>query len=555
MAQPTDSGLPAEADGPNTVETANTVETPNTVETTGETVEGGKLDHLDWRRPHPLTILLELGRAIRSIIIAVVVVSGGVFSQAAFFETALLAAPFAAAVGRWYTTRYAIDETSVHRHHGLFWRTKQVLPRANIQNVTTKATLLARMGSVVDLQVSDASATGDIRLRVITQDEADRLTTLLRSSIAPVADTLVADTTQVATPPVDARSSTESSGDTQASPGHLTAPAPGGPSVDRAPLVEASARELLKAELTATSTILFTMLAAVAISAFTVVFWLEPYEIEVAALPSWVTSWMVLLAGIFGALVLTGFSVAQRLLALGGFRLWADPDRLRIRVGLLTEARIAARRERIQQIRVERDLAHRLMGIERVDYETADLEVEGTAGSGYLAPVAAAGRWRELSTEVFGEVQLDESDLRPVSPKTVRRVAIRFAITAIPMLALGLLNPALMLVAAVWAALGWVYSRARYRALGYACSNDQLLVRQGVFYGRLTLVRLDKVQIVRTHATYFQRRLGLATLRLSTAGRGFGGIVSLPDLPDTTTEELRAALTRRAGSTPIADTL
>lgn len=518
------------------------VESPRAV---GETMDDGNLDHLDWRRPHPLTILLELGRAIRSILIAVVVVSGGVLSQAAFFETALLVAPFAAAIGRWYTTRYAIDNESVHLHHGLLWRTKQVLPRANIQNVTTKATLLARMGSVVDLQISDASASGDIRLRVITQDEADRLTTLLRSSIAPVADT----------PPANAESSTEPPDDTQGWPGLLTAPAPGGPAVDRAPLVEASVGDLLKAELTATSTIMFTLLMSVAVSLFTLVVWLEPYGIEIAALPSWVTSWMVLLVGIGSALMLAGVSVAQRLLALGGFRLWADPDRLRIQVGLLTEARIAARRERIQQIRVERDLTHRLMAVERVNYETADLEVEGTAGSGYLAPVTAAGQWRDLATEVFGEVQLDESDLQPVSPKTVRRVALRFAITAVPMLVLGLLHPALVLVAVAWAALGWFYSRARYRVLGYACSNDQLLVRRGVLYGRLTLVRLDKVQIVRLHATFFQRRLDLATLRLSTAGRGFGGIVSLPDLPQATAEELLAALTRRAGSTPIADTL
>ena len=73
--------------------------------------------------------------------------------------------------------------------------------------------------------------------------------------------------------------------------------------------------------------------------------------------------------------------------------------------------------------------------------------------------------------------------------------------------------------------------------------------------GRLTLVQLDKVQILRAHSTIFQRRLGLSTLRLSTAGRGFGGIVTVPDLPTATAEELLTALARRAGTTAIADTL
>ena len=130
-----------------------------------------------------------------------------------------------------------------------------------------------------------------------------------------------------------------------------------------------------------------------------------------------------------------------------------------------------------------------------------------------------------------------------------------FAIVAVPMVALALLHPALLVIPAALVVSGWFYSRARFRALGYARSSDQLLVRRGILLGRLTLVQLDKAQIVRLHATVFQRRLGLATLRLSTAGKGFGGIVSIPDLPEAAAEALLFALARRAGTTAIGDTL
>ncbi len=537
---------PTEPDGPRGVDATDAPGHVAGADPAGDPV--GDLDHLDWRRPHPLTILLELGRAIRSIVVAVVVVSGGVIDEAVFVEFAVLAAPFVAAIGRWYTTRYALDEESVHLHHGLLWRTKQVLPRSNIQNVSTKASLLARMGSVVDLQISDASATGDIRLRVIAQDEADRLTTLLRSSIPATAVPV----------PTDASASGDGS-ETEPSSAvdraGLDAPAPGGPAVERAPLVEPPLGSLLRAELTATSTVLSTVVLVLVVAAVAVARRSEPFDIDLSALPDWVSPWVVLLVGIVGGLLLEAVGVGQRLLALGGFRLWADPDRLRIRVGLLTEARITARRERIQQLRVERDILHRLLAIERVDYETADLEVEGTAGSGYLAPVADAGRWRDLAAEVFGAVQLDESDLRSVSPRTVRRVFLRFVIVAVPLSALVLVHPAFLALPLLAITGGWFYSRARFRVLGYATSTDQLLVRRGVLLGRLTLVQLDKAQIVGLHATVFQRRLGLATLRLSTAGRGFGGIVSLPDLPVDVAEDLLVALARRAGTTAIADTL
>ena len=502
------------------------------------------LADLDWRRPHPLTILVELGRAIRSIIVAVVVVSGGVLDQAAFLEGALLIAPFGAAIGRWYTTRYAIDDESVHLHRGLLWRSKQVLPRANIQNVSTKAGLLARMGSVVDLQISDASATGDIQIQFVSQDEANRLTTLLRSSTMANPGPAPVPGVPGFGPDGDRVPTTE-----------LDAPAPGGPAVEREPLVATPLRPLLLAELTASSTVLFAVLGAVLVSTFALVVWLEPYGIELAILPSSTSPWMVGALGVAAALLIAGVGVAQRLLALGGFHLWADPDRLRIRVGLLTEARVAARRERIQQIRVERDALHRSLGIERVAYETADLEVEGTAGTGYLAPVAAADRWRELAAEVVGDVQLDENDLQAVSPLTARRVFLRFVLVSLPMLGLVFLHPALPLVIVPWLAAGWFYSRARFRILGYAGSGDQFLVRNGVFFGRLTLVRLDKVQSVRVRATIFQRRLGLATLVLVTAGNVVGGLVSLPDLPAATADELMTTLARRAASTPIDDTL
>lgn len=111
-----------------------------------------------------------------------------------------------------------------------------------------------------------------------------------------------------------------------------------------------------------------------------------------------------------------------------------------------------------------------------------------------------------------------------------------------------------MLVTA-WTGVGVWFSRRRYRELGWAVSDDQFLVRSGVVNGRLTLVRLDKIQSVWLVATLFQRRLGLATVRVSTAGKGFGGLVSLPDLPAPLAEQLRSRLAHRSARTPIADTL
>lgn len=519
---------------------------------------------LDWRRPHPITIVVEIGVAIRSVIVAFVIVSGGFLGQAAILELALVAAPLFGGLARWYTTRYALDDESVHHHHGLIWRKKQVLPRSNVQNVSTKAGLLARLTSVVQLQISDASATGDIAIRYVAQEEADRLATLLRSDVAttrpagsagpaPDSETVLEDgRSSVATPgPRPGHPGSLVADGSGASP--LSAPAPTGPAVALPPLISPSVGDIVRTELATASVTGLLAFAAVAAVIGPLLVLLEPFEIPDGAGR---VAWFLAAGAVVGPLVLTAFGVAGQALVLGGFRLVAEPDRLRIQAGLITEARITARRERIQQIRVVRDLPQQALGIERVAFETADLEAEGTAATRYLAPTSPARTWRALASEAFGSVQLDEDDLSPVSRLTTRRMLVRFGFGAVPMVALTLIHPLLALVAiAAWLSFGLWFSKRRYREIGWAVSGDQYLVRTGVIHGRLTLVRLDKIQALWLASTFFQRRLDLATLRVSTAGKGFGGLVTLPDLPTDTAERLLTELAQRASQTPRADTL
>lgn len=562
-------------------------------ESTDARVEPAPTD-LDWRRPHPVTIVVELGSALRSVLVVVVIIrlgsggDGGV--GGGITELALIALPLIAALGRWYTTRYALDLESVHHRHGLIWRKKQILPRANVQNVSTTAGIIARLSSVVELQISDASATGDIEIRFVSKTEADRLTALLRPSVATASADSAANADSADSADSAERLSSDSDEELvgqrlpQTPPANGTgfqgiappdsdgleprlsewklasveaplAAAPSGEAIDQTALVSPSVPELIRAELASVEVVALAILTVVAAGAAPLLIWLAPFD-QAAELAARSTRWLIVGSIVAAPIVLITIHVISRVLAIGGFVLLAEPDRLRIRVGLLTEARVTARRERLQQIRVRRDLPHRLWGLERVEFETADVEVKGTGGTGYLSPVGPAGHWVALAAEGFGEVQLSEDDLRPVSPLTRRRVFVRFALASLLLLPLAVLNPILAIGASVATlAIGRSYSHRRYRTLGWAVSDDQYLVRSGVVLGRLSLVRLDKVQSLRVTASLFQRRLGLSTLRVSTAGHGFGGLVTLPDLTTDEAEELLSRLALRAARTPIEQTL
>lgn len=96
-------------------------------------------------------------------------------------------------------------------------------------------------------------------------------------------------------------------------------------------------------------------------------------------------------------------------------------------------------------------------------------------------------------------------------------VAVALAVAAVAGLsasavAFGLGGAALVAgVAAEW------FLRRRFHAWGYAERQDDLLVRRGVMFSRLSVVPYGRMQFVDVTAGPLERAFGLATVRLHTA--------------------------------------
>jgi uncharacterized protein len=65
--------------------------------------------------------------------------------------------------------------------------------------------------------------------------------------------------------------------------------------------------------------------------------------------------------------------------------------------------------------------------------------------------------------------------------------------------------------------LGWRFVGRRYRSWGYAEREDDLLVRRGVMFARLSVVPYGRMQFIDVTAGPLERTFGLATVRLHTA--------------------------------------
>jgi membrane protein YdbS with pleckstrin-like domain len=71
--------------------------------------------------------------------------------------------------------------------------------------------------------------------------------------------------------------------------------------------------------------------------------------------------------------------------------------------------------------------------------------------------------------------------------------------------------------AVVTGALLWHFTGRRYSSWGYAEREDDLLIRRGVMFARLSVVPYGRMQFIDVTAGPLERAFGLATLRLHTA--------------------------------------
>jgi membrane protein YdbS with pleckstrin-like domain len=101
---------------------------------------------------------------------------------------------------------------------------------------------------------------------------------------------------------------------------------------------------------------------------------------------------------------------------------------------------------------------------------------------------------------------------------TLRRVEVGVS-ALVAAVVLGLAGPTAYLVvgALVPAAIAWPLVGRRYRSWGYAEREDDLLVRRGVMFARLSVVPYGRMQFIDVTAGPLERAFGLATVRLHTA--------------------------------------
>ncbi|MGA9581872.1 MAG: PH domain-containing protein [Allosphingosinicella sp.] len=227
-----------------------------------------------------------------------------------------------------------------------------------------------------------------------------------------------------------------------------------------------------------------------------------------------------------------------------GFRLSLEGDRLRREQGLFTRKEAVISRRRVQLALVGGGPVRGLFGWSGLSFQTLGAGAE-RGGHQSAAPFATRSEIEAVLAEA--------APLRLPPPHELVQVSRRHILRSVA----GTLLPALVGIAALsyWspfapallAALPLlaVAAALERRFHRYALSGDLLFVSRGVWRRRLWLIPLRNVQSLSLSRGPIQRRLGLATLAIDTAGASTINAPRIVDLRGGAAEALAAKISRR----------
>ncbi|RKG52281.1 hypothetical protein D7X30_34420 [Corallococcus sp. AB011P] len=246
--------------------------------------------------------------------------------------------------------------------------------------------------------------------------------------------------------------------------------------------------------------------------------WMEAHWDALAA-PGmgWLAATVAALAGLFGLWLVSG---ARAVLQFHGFRLVDTGTHLRAVGGLITRRQVTVRRARIQQVVLDEPFLRRTLGFGSLEVETAGVRTgrESADRAELLVPVVPTARMPELLREFVPELP-DAMPFQRAHPKALLRARIR---------AVGL--SVLVAAPATWfwgagGAVAWLLLPAQllgawfdWRFQGWLITEALVVVRQGFWRRRTTVVQRSRIQSVRARQGPLERGYGIGHVRIDVAG-------------------------------------
>ncbi len=255
----------------------------------------------------------------------------------------------------------------------------------------------------------------------------------------------------------------------------------------------------------------------------------------------------ILLIGGIGATWALG--AASTFLRYWKFKLYENEDSLRYERGLLNRAEGEIPLQKIQKLTVEENLAQRILGYATLKIDTAGYSPTQSATKGPEAaiPLAKQERIEEISRKI--------ADTTKTPPEAITRKARRryvFRYTLLSLISSSVIyyfTGSLVLAAALTTILTAASAAAghlKWKNIGYSINKKHVVTSKGFWNHRTSYIPYFRVQNLIETRSILQKKWGVSTLDIDTAGTGnILNRTHIPDLDNAKARELRQEIFRR----------
>lgn len=135
-----------------------------------------------------------------------------------------------------------------------------------------------------------------------------------------------------------------------------------------------------------------------------------------------------------------------------------------------------------------------------------------------VVPACTYDNLNQVNSAIFNDNNTTESDFLKPEKGYLRRNIIILSLLQIPLVVLSIYKPDMFYIPIIWVILTIIISVRKYRNAGYSISENHIIVRSGVFEKTFSKMELYKVQNISFHQPIIQKSIGIANIKIVTAG-------------------------------------
>lgn len=475
---------------------------------------------MKFKRYHPLTILFDLYGFVKNVAIFAIMLFVFNYGSDSLLvrigRWALLIGTLLTLFSllmKWFSNRYAADGQAFHLQGGIFQKTERTIYYEKVQNIQRRTSFLHKIFRMtgVSFQTGATGVDAKVEFQVVTQQEAERLETLVKE----------AGTKSVVMPDTSVPSEAVKS------------------KLKRVIHFAPTRRDIVKASFTSLSFLFLIVIAASLFSKINALFDVEE------AVEGWVLSLLTsgwVIAGIATVLIIVSFTIGyiRTFITYGKYEIASDDTRIYIAKGVLDESAFSILKKRVQGIEISQSFMKRLLGLAEVKLISA-----GSLGSdddevSTLYPFLPVKRAYSMIEEMMPDYEVSTDMKRLPRKSLVVRIVKPYWFWLIVTAALTYFRNDLFSKPNLW----WIISIsllavlvlariANYWNTSYDITDRFIQVSEGTLGKTTYLTRRDKIVEVSVKRTKLQQWTGLATIGLVNRAQP----VRHERLPDVTVEE------------------